>query len=467
MRRLNRAVPLALLLSAPVLAQTTRITGVRFWSVGDVTRVAIETSAEAPFRYERIENPERLFVDFEGVLPQAGQRGVGTVPVGDRLVKQIRIARTQPEVTRVVIDLTGPADYTVSELANPNRVIVEVRAMAELRTGPPLRSVTGSHTVEEKTDAPVVPERPLRLPPEPSPAPPPALAEPPRLAAARISETKSLPVAATPAPKPPPTPEPKPEPKAPPEKALAARTDSRGDRSLIRALGLKLGRVVLDPGHGGHDTGTIGPGGFEEKALVLDVAKRLGELIEKRLGSEVIYTRTDDTFIPLEARTELANEKRADLFLSIHANSSRQTRISGSETFYLNFTTSPAALEVAARENATSQKSIYELQSLVQKIALKEKIQESREFAEIIQKSLQNGLWRGKAKDRGVKQAPFVVLIGAQMPSVLAEIAFLSNPADEAQLKRPAYRQKVAEALFKGVSQYANTLSHFEVARGK
>ncbi len=225
--------------------------------------------------------------------------------------------------------------------------------------------------------------------------------------------------------------------------------------------------MVLDAGHGGHDTGTIGRGGLEEKTLVLDVAKRLGELIEKRLGSEVIYTRTDDTFIPLEARTELANEKRADLFLSIHANSSRLSRISGSETFYLNFTTSEDALEVAARENATSQKSIYELQSLLQKIALKEKIQESREFAGTIQTSLQNGLWRGRAKDRGVKQAPFIVLIGAQMPSVLAEIAFLSNPRDEAQLKKPAYRQKVAETLFKGLSQYAGTLSHFEVARGK
>jgi N-acetylmuramoyl-L-alanine amidase len=291
--------------------------------------------------------------------------------------------------------------------------------------------------------------------------------------AARISESKPLAIPRTPDPAPPAVesrtqPPPAPEPKPVPERALAAKSDSHGDRSLIRALGLKLGRVVLDPGHGGHDTGTIGPGGLEEKALVLDVAKRLGALITRRLGSEVIYTRSDDTFIPLETRTEMANEKRADLFLSIHANSSRQRGVSGAETFYLNFTTSESALEVAARENATSQKSIYELQGLLQKIALKEKIQESREFAGIIQNAVHSGLWRSRGvKDRGVKQAPFIVLIGAQMPSVLAEVAFLSNPRDEAQLKKPQYRQRVAEALFKGLSQYADALSHFDVARGK
>ncbi len=470
---------MALLFAAPALPQTARVTGVRFWSVGDVTRVAIETSGEVQYRYEKIDSPDRLFFDLEGTLPQPGKRGVETIPVGDRLVKQIRIARTLPEVTRVVIDLASPAEYSVSQLANPHRIIVELRLTPEVQTGPPIRSVTGSRSMEEPVaaaePAPAAPaavreprlaERALRLPPERSSSPP-ALADPPKLAAnSQVSVSRPIPV--TRAPEPAPPSQPPAETKTPPERALAARTDSSGNRSLIRALGLKLGRVVLDPGHGGHDTGTIGPGGLMEKDLVLDVAKRLGELITQRLGSEVIYTRADDSFVPLEMRTELANEKHADLFLSIHANSSRLTRISGSETFYLNFTTSASALEVAARENATSQKSIYELQSLLQKIALKEKIQESREFAGIIQKSLQSGLWRARGvKDRGVKQAPFVVLIGAQMPSVLAEVAFLSNPRDEAQLKRPEYRQRVAEALYKGLSQYASTLSHFEVAQGK
>ncbi len=150
-----------------------------------------------------------------------------------------------------------------------------------------------------------------------------------------------------------------------------AKPTASGDRSLIRTLGLKIGRIVIDPGHGGHDTGTIGPNGLEEKDLVLEVGRRLGKLLETRLGAEVVYTRKDDTFIPLETRTAIANQQRADLFISIHANSSHDSAARGVETYYLNFTSSPDALEVAARENAVSEKSIYELQDLVKKIALK------------------------------------------------------------------------------------------------
>src|ERR1700730_7549581 len=201
-----------------------------------------------------------------------------------------------------------------------------------------------------------------------------------------------------------------------------ARPTAAGDRSLIRALGLKIGKIVIDAGHGGHDTGTIGPNGLLEKDVVLDVAKRLGRLLEARLGAEVISTRQDDTFIPLETRTAIANRERADLFISIHANSSRDSDARGVETYYLNFTSSPEALEVAARENAVSQKSIHELQDLVKKIALKEKIEESREFAGDVQESLYGGLALNTAgiRNRGIKKAPFIVLIGANMPSILA-----------------------------------------------
>jgi len=237
---------------------------------------------------------------------------------------------------------------------------------------------------------------------------------------------------------------------------------------MIRVLGLKVGRVVLDPGHGGHDTGTIGPGGLREKDLVLDVSQRLGRLIEERMGSEVIYTRSDDTFIPLERRTDIANEAKADLFLSIHANSSPLRSAAGVETFYLNFTTSKSALDLAARENAGSQMSVYELQELLQKIALKDKVEESREFASRVQSALYTLSARtadSRSKDRGVKKAPFVVLIGASMPSVLAEIGFISNAHDESIMRREDYRQRTAEALYKGLSGYANSLSHFQVAQ--
>ena len=236
---------------------------------------------------------------------------------------------------------------------------------------------------------------------------------------------------------------------------------------MIRVLGLKVGRIVIDPGHGGHDVGTTGPEGLREKDLVLDVSKRLGALIEERLASEVVFTRNDDTFIPLERRTEIANQAKADLFLSIHANSSPLRTAAGVETYYLNFTTSKAALEVAARENAGSQKTIFELQDLLQQIALKNKVEESREFATRIQSSLYSVSAKNnsRSKDRGIKKAPFVVLIGATMPSVLAEVGFLSNSRDESTMRRPEYRQRLAEALYKGLSAYANTLSHFQVAQ--
>jgi N-acetylmuramoyl-L-alanine amidase len=245
-----------------------------------------------------------------------------------------------------------------------------------------------------------------------------------------------------------------------------ARPTASGDRSLIRALGLKIGKIVIDPGHGGHDTGTIGPNGLQEKDLVLEVGRRLGKLLETRLGAEVVYTRKDDTFIPLETRTAIANQQRADLFISIHANSSDDPDARGVETYYLNFTSSPEALEVAARENAVSEKSIYELQDLVKKIALKEKIEESREFAGDVQESLHSGLASKSPaiRDRGVKKAPFIVLIGANMPSILAEISFVSNPTDEHRLETAEYRQKIAESLYRGVAKYVNGLSGVKLA---
>jgi N-acetylmuramoyl-L-alanine amidase len=245
-----------------------------------------------------------------------------------------------------------------------------------------------------------------------------------------------------------------------------AKPTAAGDRSLIRALGLKIGKIVIDPGHGGHDTGTIGPNGLEEKDLVLEVGRRLGKLLETRLGAEVVYTRKDDTFIPLETRTAIANQARADLFVSIHANSSHDPGARGVETYYLNFTSSPEALEVAARENAVSEKSIYELQDLVKKIALKEKIEESREFAGDVQQSLHSGLAvkSPAIRDRGVKKAPFIVLIGANMPSILAEISFVSNPTDEHRLATSEYRERIAESLYRGIANYVNGLSGVKVA---
>ena len=179
-------------------------------------------------------------------------------------------------------------------------------------------------------------------------------------------------------------------------------------------------------------------------------------------------TRRDDTFLPLEERTAIANEKRADLFISIHANASHDRSARGIETYYLNFTSNPDALEVAARENATSQESVHGLQQLIEKIALTEKIEESKELAQQIQRSVyaQVAQSNGNERDRGLKKAPFLVLIGANMPSVLSEISFLTNPRDENLLKKASYRQKIAEALYRGIARYVSNLSGVKVAQG-
>ena len=246
---------------------------------------------------------------------------------------------------------------------------------------------------------------------------------------------------------------------------IPAKAPAAGTRSLVRSLGLKLNRVVIDAGHGGHDTGTIGPTGYTEKELVLDVATRLKMLVETELGAEVVMTRSDDSFVPLETRTAIANEQQADLFISIHANSSRVRTVRGVETYFLNFTSSREALETASRENAASDRSIHELQDLVKRIMLRDKVDESRELAQQVEHAL--AARKGSGTDRGVKQAPFIVLIGANMPSILTEISFISNPQEEKQIKTPAYRQAIAESLFDGVRSYAESLSGLKTAKSE
>ena len=481
--------------------ETHHVNAVRFWSLGEVTRIAIETDGDFRVHSDRLEDPDRIFFDLSGTRPNLGSKTMTVIPVSDRFVRQIRVAEPQRNTTRVVLDLAGAAEPTLSRLENPSRLIIELRApgaseslsaseknapapapaqkstklrqfvpppaalIAEVSAKvilepPPLiepqnLTRTSGATVNSKASASV-----LRV------SLPPILAKPPASAAPAIAVTATPAVALVNTPVAAPLSSAPASPSST-EVGLPAKRNASGDRSMIRVLGLKVGRIVLDPGHGGHDTGTIGPDGLKEKDLVLDVAKRLGAMIEERMGSEVIFTRSDDSFIPLERRTEIANEAKADLFLSIHANSSTLRTAAGVETYYLSFTTSRSALEVAARENSASQKTVYELQDLLEKIALKDKVEESHEFAVKVQSALYSfsAKTNVRAKDRGVRKAPFVVLIGASMPSVLAEIGFLSNPHDESTMKRSEYRDRLAEALYKGLASYAGTLSHFQVAQ--
>jgi N-acetylmuramoyl-L-alanine amidase len=479
---------------------SNKVNAVRFWSLGDLTRVAIDVSAGFKFRSERLTNPDRLFFDIEGAKPEMIAKGLHTIPVGDGILKQIRIAETKPGVTRVVLDLEQHAEFTASQLTSPDRLMIELRGKD------PVAPVSGKITEVSAPVAPPSVTHPLivdrgahaevalapsaiskRLEPrkfEPPPhteiaradtsvaiVPPDLLAPPPMPVMAKPTKPPGASFSVADLPPPPvaaPAPvELKPVKTSPGIGAEPAKRNANGDRSLTRVLGLKLGRVVIDPGHGGKDVGTHGPSGLYEKDVVLDVARRLGMLIEDRLGSEVIYTRSDDTFVPLEARTRIANDRKADLFLSIHANSSPLRTAAGVEMYYLNFTTSKAAMDVAARENAGSSSSIYDLKGLLEKIALRDKVDESREFAMRLQSSLSTLETKGNsgAKNRGLKKAPFIVLIGASMPSVLAEIGFLTNAGDETLLRKTEHRQRIADALYKGIANYAETLSHFQVAQ--
>lgn len=498
--RIVLAVCLGALSAAPAAVAQESVTAVRYWSLGDVTRVAVEATGAFGFRSDRLSNPDRVYFDLPGTVPALERRGMNTIPVGDQFVRQIRVAETQKGTTRIVLDLVTAVEISTSVLSNPDRLMVELRRAG---TAPPAQvpqmqvpevvvtpvptfhppSSPVTHNYERSAS-----RAPLLDPPPTAPSgmmpstafkndalsrmPLPRVPGPPISVASRTTRPAPALVVASET-----TTEPRRDPVMPLRTpsvvqeriGLPAKRPGAREESMTRALGLKVGRIVIDAGHGGHDVGTTGPGGLQEKDLVLDVAKRVGALVEQHLGYEVIYTRTDDTFIPLEQRTEIANNKHADLFLSIHANSSPLSTVAGIETYYLNFTTSKLALDVAARENATSEKTVYELQDLLQKIALRDKVDESREFAGRIQTSLYAMSVKNapRSRDRGIRKAPFVVLIGASMPSVLAEIGFISNPHDESMMRRPEYRQKIAEAMFKGISSYASTLSHFQVAQSR
>jgi N-acetylmuramoyl-L-alanine amidase len=234
---------------------------------------------------------------------------------------------------------------------------------------------------------------------------------------------------------------------------------SRGDYSLARQLGLGVSRIVIDAGHGGHDPGAQA-NGVTEAELVLDVALRLEKLLKDQPGFAPVLTRSTDDFIALQERTAIANRESADLFLSIHANASRQPTARGVETYLLNFATNPQAEAVAARENASSGQTMGTLPEILKAIALNNKLAESRELATIVQTSMVRRLAAQNKgmRDLGVKQAPFVVLIGAQMPSVLAEISFVTNKSDASLLKQNAYRQRIAQALFDAILKYQASL---------
>jgi N-acetylmuramoyl-L-alanine amidase len=428
----------------------------------DATRVTIDLEDTVQYSSARIANPDRIFFDLHSarLTPEVAR---GNVQVMGSLLTAVRVAQNQGGVVRVVLDVNGVKDYAASLLSNPPQLVIFL--YSTVRNGGPIRTArsktpkpqSGADDVSEDARGGADDSGNVKSVSEKNsgmdPGVPPSNAMTRSAAAGgKNSRGKQLgPLAASTNAKPD---------LIRPSNAPQPTRD--GQSTLTRALGLKIGRIVIDAGHGGHDTGTIGPTGLMEKDLCLDVALRLGKIIQQRLpGAEIVYTRSDDTFIPLEERTNLANQAKADLFISIHANSSQDHAARGVETYYLNLKGSAEAMEVAARENASSDQGVHDLEDLVKKIARNEKIDESKEFAEDIQDSLAKRMQKASktVKNRGVRKAPFVVLIGADMPSILTEISFLSNPADEKLLKQPEYRQRVAEGLYQGVASYLQSLN--------
>ncbi len=404
----------------------TTLTAIRRDVLPDVLRITLELEREAMFYEERLDGPPRVFVDLHDTQAVGALRDATITFQGD-VVQRARVGRHPDNRTRVVFDLQDAGRYSVYSLYNPYRVVIDFE---RLPTANPPAMVTARDTTTE---------------PAPRPAP-------------RTAETTAGRVVA-PA-------QPTPEPDGTPPTAAAA--NAGGGFSLSRQLGLGIARVVIDPGHGGRDPGAH-VRGLSEAELVLDIAKRLEQLLAKEPGVEVVMTRRTNAYVALEERTAIANRSNADLFLSIHTNASSDTAVRGFATYFLNFAPDPEAEALAARENAGSARTMRNLPDIVEAIALNNKIDESRDFASMVQHSMQERLRTADSasRDIGVKQAPFMVLIGATMPSVLAEVAFLTNRDEATLLRSQTYRQQIAQALLAGVMRYQNSLKTTPVLRSE
>ena len=410
---------------APPATSVATIKSIKRTVLPDVVRVVIEIDGEVPFHDERIGDPDRLFVDLAPALPIASLADQTIRFASDSdVVRQVRLGRQPNKTTRVVLDAGGVSTYSIYALYDPYRLVIDC-VRGPRPAPPPLPLVAKYYIAAWARKLPGTTPRSAALIQA-------ALASPPPLepVTAVVSQPAAVP-----------------------------ERNTTGGFSMARQLGLGVSRIVIDPGHGGHDPGAMG-NGVSEAELVLDVALRLEKMLQRQPGTEVVLTRRTDDFVALPARTAIANRESADLFLSIHANASEDASVRGIETYFLNFANNLSAASVAARENAASGQAMAALPDFVKAIALNNKLDESRDFAAYVQRSMLEKLRPANktAKDLGVKQAPFVVLIGAAMPSVLAEISFVTNTQEARLLKSPAYRQRIADALFAAIRKYQTSL---------
>ena len=371
----------------------------RYYTHPNFTRIVLDMGELREYTYGELHAPDRLFVDILAAKLNPILHGQ-SYSTGTDYLSHIRIAQRDRGIVRLAVDLdfSKIKSYRVYYLPDPFRIVMDI------------------------------------YPGAPAPAAKKEVAPP---------ETKLAP-----------------EIKAKPEAKPQPAQPTTSGYTLIRQLGLGIRSIVIDPGHGGTDPGCLGRNGEQEKDLVLDVCLRLQKLLAAVKDLQVLLTRETDIFIPLENRTVTANQNQADLFISVHANSSLNPKRTGIETFYLNFSPDPTVMEIAARENATSTKTISKMKTIVPKIFQNEKIFESRDLADRVQRSLILHLSRfyGDVQSLGAKGGPFLVLIGGDMPSVLVEISHLSNAQEAARLKDETYRQRVAEGITQGIMAYMQSL---------
>ncbi len=378
-----------------VNTKLAQVEPIKFWSTTDYTRVVVQLSGPVNYTKHLLEKqgdrPRRLFLDF--AASRIPPKVCRPIPIQDGLLKRVRVGQFSPDTVRVVLDIESISSYKIFNLQDPFRTVIDVKGWEQKKEEIPAAVVNvleGNKKRAPRTAAAVTPA--IRDDPKDGPLP-----------------------------------------------------------SLAQQLGLGIRKIVIDPGHGGKDPGAIAPNGLKEKDIVLAVSKKLARQLRTKLGCEVVLTRTTDVFIPLEERTAIANTEKGDLFISVHVNSAPSPRLLGVETYVLNLTNDEDSMRLAAQENATSASKMSDLQNILADLLNNSKLDESTKLAEHVQTNMAQGL---HIKDLGVKQAPFYVLIGAQMPAILSEITFLSNPAEAKRLRQDNYLTTIAEHISAGVNDY-------------
>jgi N-acetylmuramoyl-L-alanine amidase len=396
------------------------VKAIRHWSEGAYTRIVIDQSTPVKFLAKELKNPDRLVFDLQNARVDSALNK-DPLPINDGLLKQVRASQYAPDIVRVVLDLASIKSYAAFPLRDPDRLVIDVTGEGGRTSEAHASSAeTGTQQNTESTET----NTQAKTEPQQKNSPLPKLPE------VRKNDNEKL--------------------------------------SLSRQLGLKIKTIAIDAGHGGHDPGAIGKSGLKEKTITLDIAKRLSLLVKERLGCNVVMTRDKDVFVPLEQRPFIAKSKGADLFVSIHVNANRRRKARGIETYIQSLRASDRdAMVTAARENAMSTKKLSELKSELDRIfadlAKDDKQNESLELAHAVQISLRNSLKPLNRHAVDLKPAPkrafFYVLINTEMPSILAEVGFISNPEEEQLLKKDSYRQAIAESLFRGVKKYIDSRS--------